>query len=130
TLNQLVIGGVGVLVQRCCDLLYPERREKAVIDAVLERVDVDRLAEVGIGIRILFAFWRCREAKLNSRREVFEDVAPGALVICSAAMALIDDDEIKEVRRVLAKVWRRFAVLGRATHEGLEDREEDAAVLW
>ena len=80
-------------------------------------------------IRILLTFWRRREAKLNRWREVFKDVAPGAFVICSPAMALIDDDEIEEVGRVFAKVRRRFAVLGWPAHEGLENGEEDTPVL-
>ena len=44
-------------------------------------------------------------------------------------MALVDDDEVEEVRRILAEIGRRLAILGRAAHERLEDREEQAAVL-
>ena len=44
-------------------------------------------------------------------------------------MAFVDDDEVEEVRRVLAEVGRRLAVLGWSAHEGLKDREEQAAVL-
>ena len=44
-------------------------------------------------------------------------------------MALVDDDEVEEVRRILAEVGRRLAILRRPAHEGLEDREEQAAVL-
>jgi hypothetical protein len=44
-------------------------------------------------------------------------------------MAFVDDDEIEEVRRILAEIGRRLAVLRRAAHEGLEDGEEQAAVL-
>jgi hypothetical protein len=48
--DQLVVRRVGVLIQRRGDLLNPEGRQEAVVDAFLERVDVDRIAEVGIGI--------------------------------------------------------------------------------
>ena len=41
-----------------------------------------------------------------------------------------DDDEIKIIRRIAAKVWSRFTFCIRTTHEGLEDGEEDAAVGW
>ena len=44
-------------------------------------------------------------------------------------MALVNDDEVEEVRRILAEIGRRLAVLRRAAHEGLEDGEEQAAVL-
>ena len=44
-------------------------------------------------------------------------------------MALVDDDEIEEVRRIFAEIGRRLAVLRRPAHEGLEDGEEQAAVL-
>ena len=44
-------------------------------------------------------------------------------------MAFVDDDEIEKVRRILAEVRRRLAVLRRPAHERLEDREEDAPVL-
>jgi fructoselysine-6-P-deglycase FrlB-like protein len=64
--------------------------------------------------------------KLHGRREVVEDGAPVALVIGAAPVALVHDDEVEEVRRVLAKVRRAHP---RPAHEGLEDGEEDAAVL-
>jgi hypothetical protein len=44
-------------------------------------------------------------------------------------MALVDHDEIEEVRWVLAEVGRGFAVPRRSAHESLEDGEEQAAVL-
>ena len=44
-------------------------------------------------------------------------------------MALVNDDEVEEVRGILAEIGRRLAVFGRPAHEGLEDREEEAAVL-
>ena len=46
------------------------------------------------------------------------------------ALAFVDDDKVEEIRRVVAEVGRRFAVLIFATaHEGLEDGEKDARVL-
>ena len=45
-------------------------------------------------------------------------------------MALVDDDEIEEVGRILAEIRRGFAVLRRTAHEGLEDGEEQAGILW
>ena len=128
-LDQRVVGRVDVLVERRRDLLHLERREEAVVDAVLERVDVDRLAEVGVGVHVVLALGRGGEAELHGGREVVEDAAPVAFVVRAAAMALVDDDEVEEVRRILAEVGRRLAVLRRTAHERLEDGEEQAAVL-
>jgi hypothetical protein len=44
-------------------------------------------------------------------------------------MAFVDADEVEEVGRIVAKVRRRLAVLGRTAQERLEDREKKAAVL-
>ena len=128
-LDHRVVGRVDVLVERGRDLLHLERREEAVVDAFLERVDVDRLAEVGVGVDVVLALGRGGEAELHGGGEVVEDAAPVALVVRAAAMALVDDDEVEEVGRILAEVGRGLAVLRRAAHEGLEDGEEEAAVL-
>jgi len=87
-------------------LLKWERREETVVDAVLERVDINRLAEVGISVDVVFAFRRGGEAELHGRGKVIENAAPVALVIRSAAMAFVDDDEIEEVGRILAEIRR------------------------
>ena len=57
-LHHLVIRRVDIVVERGGNLLYAEGRQVAVIDALPEGVDVNRLAEVSVGIRVLFAFWR------------------------------------------------------------------------
>jgi hypothetical protein len=44
-------------------------------------------------------------------------------------VALIDDDAVEEVRRIIAEVGGRLAFLIHAGHEGLKDGEENAAVL-
>ncbi len=97
-------GGVNVVINRRLNLLHLERREEAVVDPFLERVDIDRLAEVGVGVHVVLPFRRRGQAELHRRREVIEDAAPVAFVVRAAAMALINDDEIEEVRRILAKV--------------------------
>ena len=127
--DHLVVGRIDILVECRGNLLHAEGREEAVVDAFLERVDVNRLAEIGVGVGVVLAL-RCRgEAELHGGSEVIEDAAPVALVVCAAAMALVDDDEIEEVGRILAEVGRGFAVLRRTAHEGLEDGEKQAAVL-
>ena len=78
---------------------------------------------------VVLALGRGGQAKLHGWREVVEDYPTGALVIGTTAMALVDDDKVEKIGRVLAKVRRWLAVLGWPAHEGLKDREEDAAVL-
>ena len=76
-------------------------REEAVRDALPERVGVDRLAEV-VDVGNVLRFLRRRgHADLGGGREVFEDLAPGGVLGGAAAMALVDDDEVEEVRREL-----------------------------
>ena len=70
------------------------------------------------------------QAELHGGREILQNAAPVALIVCPAAVAFIDDDEVEEIWGVVAKVRRRGAVGSTAGHEGLEDGEEDAAVLW
>ncbi len=65
------------------------------------------------------------EAELNGGREILQDAAPIAFVVRPAAVALVDDDEVEKILRVFAKVGRAVG----AGHEGLEDREKQAAVL-
>ena len=64
-LDQRVVGRIDILVERRGDLLHLERRQEAVVDAVLERVDVDRLAEVGVGVHVVLALGRGGEAELH-----------------------------------------------------------------
>ena len=171
-----VIGDVGVLVHCRCDLTYLERRQKAVVDAFLQRVGENRLAEIAVGVGVVLAARRGGEAQLHGGREIFHDAAPGALIVGATAVAFVDDDEVEEVGRVVVEIcalWfgvcsparggavtrsvtegavrrcacRRLRVVApsvafgdtspvygggnrrRASHERLEDREEDVGVL-
>jgi|GEM_PF-2056568 len=95
------------------------------------------------------------QTQLHSGQEVFQDASSGAFVVGPAAMALIDDDDdVEEVRRIVTEIADEFvqpsvipaqAEIHRSSssrwlpacagmtrslgHEGLEDREEQAAVL-
>ena len=91
--DQRVIRGEDVLIEGGCELLHLERGEVAIVDAVFEGIDVDGVAEVGVGVGIAVALGSGGEAQLDGGCEVSEDVAPGALVIRSAAMAFIDEEE-------------------------------------
>ena len=69
-LHHRVVGRVDVLVQGRGNLLDLEGRQEAVVDALLERVDEDRLAEVGVGIDVVLALGRGGQAQLNGWGEV------------------------------------------------------------
>src|SRR5207244_3572037 len=93
-------------------------------------VDIDRLAEIGIGVHIVLALRRGGEAELHGWSEVIEDASPVALVIRAAAMAFVNDDEIEEVGRVFTEIWGGVTIPRWPAHERLEDREKEAAVRW
>src|ERR1019366_2014315 len=99
-LHHGVVRGINVVIQRGLNLLHLEGREKTVIDALLERVYEHRVAEVGVGINIVFALGGGGESELHGGGEVFQDSTPVAFAVGAAAMALVNDDEIEEVGRI------------------------------
>ena len=73
--------------------------QETVADALLEGVGVNRLAEV-MDVGDVFGFLgRCGEADLCRRREVIQDFPPCRILCRTAAMALVDDDEVEECGR-------------------------------
>ena len=128
-LNNVVVRGVGVVVEGRGELLDAEWGQIAVVDAVLQRVGVNGLAEIAVGVGVDGALGRGGQTELHGRGEVLQDAAPVGFVVGAAAVALVDDDEIEEVRRVVAEIGDRLALGVGAGHEGLEDREEDGGVF-
>ena len=104
--DELVVRRIDILVERRGNLLHLEWREEAVVDAFLERIDIDRLAEVSVGVHVVFTFGSGGQAKLHRRGKVVEDAAPVAFIVGTTPMTLVDDDEVEEVRWVLAKIGR------------------------
>ena len=97
------------------------RSEEAVLDALLERVRVDRLAEV-VDVRDVFGLLgRGRQADLGCRGEVIKNLAPGGVLGGAAAVALIDDDQVEKARRELAEQLLAFLWAG----DGLVQAEVD-----
>ena len=114
------------MVEAICRTL--NGRQVAIADAFLQRVRINGLAEVGVGVYVDVTLRRGGQAQLHRRLEVLEDAAPAALVARAAAMAFVDDDEVEEVRLVAFEGELRFFRLGITGHEGLEDREEHAGI--
>ena len=105
--------------QRGLAPLHAVRREIAVLDSLMERVDVCGLAEIVVGRAVHVSPRRGREAKMSRHVEVVQNLPPLALVVRAAAMTFVDDHEIKEVLRKHL-VLRLVAVLAK---ERLEQRE-------
>ena len=99
-----VVRRIHVIVERGRDLPNLEGREEPVVDALPQRIDVHRLVEIGVGVEVILTLGRGRQAQLHGGLEVLQDVSPRALVAGPTAVALVDDDEVKEVRRVVAEV--------------------------
>ena len=85
------------------DLDHLVGREEAVVDALLQRVGVDRLAEVVDVGDVLRLLRRGGQADLRGAGEVLEDLAPGRVLGRAAAVALVDDDQVEEAGRELAE---------------------------
>ena len=97
----------------------PVGRQEAVVDALPQAVGVDRVAEVGVGVAVVLAQRRGGHAELVGRLEVLQDLAPVAVVAGAAPVALVHDDQVEEVRRILPVQPRPALVLG----DGLVDGE-------
>jgi len=77
--------------------MHPIRCQESVLDALFQAVGVERVAEVRISVLVVLPQWRGRHAQLEGRLEVFQDLAPVALVPRAAAVAFVHDDEVEEV---------------------------------
>ena len=107
------------------DTMHAEGGEKSVINALGEAVFVDRIAEVRVGVDVVLSAWCCGHADLGCGLEPLQDLAPVAVVAGAAPMALVDDDEIEEVLRVLPIETRPTFVAG----DALIGREVHIAAL-
>lgn len=76
-------------------------RQKAVGDALLEAVAVDRLAEVMDAGNLFGFLGRRRQTDVSGAGEIGQDLAPGRIFSGAAAVAFVDDNEVEEVRREL-----------------------------
>ena len=81
--------------------LYGARKPSC--DALLERVGVNRIAEIMDVGNVLGFFGRGGEADLGGGGEVFENLPPGGIVGGAAAVTLVNDDEVKEAGREFAE---------------------------
>ena len=102
--HQHVVRGIHVLIEGRGYLLHPERRQEPVVDALLEGIDIHRVAEIAVGVGVFLALRCGGQPQLHRRGEVFEDVPPVALVVGAAPVAFVHHDEVEEVFCVFAEV--------------------------
>src|SRR6185437_1062027 len=76
-------------------------------------------------VPVIFPQRRRRHAELIGRLEIVQNVSPIAVVARAAAVALIDDDQVEEVRRIFPIQTRPPFVAG----DGLVDRKIDVATM-
>ena len=117
--HNAVIGVVGVVIDVAGGEPHAVRRQEAVLDALLEGVTIDGLAEVVVGIGVDLATRRGRHAQLHGGLKPVHQLAPLTLVVGAATVALVDNHEVKEIVRPLLVVWRITAF--RTAHDSLED---------
>ena len=79
------------------------RGEKAILDALLERVRVDGRAEVVDVGDVLRLLRRRRQADLRRAGEVLKDLSPSSVFVGASTVTLIDDDEVEEAGRELTE---------------------------
>ena len=82
------LGPVALDVAVDVNLDHLVRREEAVMDALLQRIGEDRLAEI-VGVGDIFGFLRCGgEADLRRAGKMRQDFPPGRILGRAAAMTL------------------------------------------
>jgi hypothetical protein len=79
--------------------------EEAIVDALLERVRVDRRANVGERGGLASLLRRGRQAQLDGGRKMVEDVTPRAVFRGAAPVALVDDHEVKNLAELLVHLF-------------------------
>ena len=97
-------------------LAHLEGRQEAVLDAGLEGVFVDWLAEPGVGVHVRAALGCRGQAELCCGGEVLQDAPPGALVAGAAAVAFVDHHEVEESRAGSRDNWARRLPRSRPRH--------------
>ncbi len=111
----------------------PDRvgRQEPVLDASSQAVLEDRVAEVLIGVGTVPVDRGRRQTELHRGIKVLEDAAPLGVRSGAAAMALVHDDEIEEVGRVVGEEFaglrcvRRHVGISPGRGQPLVGREVD-----
>src|ERR1043166_3163412 len=130
--------GEAVSVQIGDALLQEVRNKEPVLNGLLQRVGVNRVAEIVVGVAALF-FGRefatfdfddlargGRETKLKRRAEVFQHAEP---IAEAGTMAFVHDDEVEEVRLEMLEEFFAVEFLVKVLVIGKEDLPDAMLVL-
>ena len=80
-----------------CDVDNLERSKETVLNSVFKTVSIDWFTKVA-NTWLIFCFFRCgSHTYMSSRRKVFQDVSPVAIILCATSMTLINDNKVKIV---------------------------------
>ena len=113
-----LLGAVALDVHVDVDLDHLVGSEEAVADALLERIGVNGIAEVMDVGDVFGLLRRSGEADLGGGGEVFKDLPPGGILGRAAAVALVDDDQVEEIRGELPVELLPFLGAGDGLVEG------------
>ena len=94
------------------DAVDAVRSQEAIVDALPQAVRVERIAEVLVRVPVVLAKRRGGHAQLVGGLVVIQNFTPTAFVAGTAAVALVDDDQVKEVGGILPVQARTPFVFG------------------
>ena len=80
-----------------CDVYNLERSKETVLNSVFKTVCIYRLTKIANTWLVLCFFWCCCHTYMSSRRKVFQNVSPVAIILCATSMTLINDNKVKIV---------------------------------
>jgi len=104
------VQAVGVHVH--CHPHHAVGSQEAVRDALAQAVGIDGRAEIVVGVHVVIPLGGGGHADLLSRLKVFQDFAPRTLLAGAAAMALVHENQVEKVGRVLLVEIRPFPGAG------------------
>src|ERR1039458_7796514 len=87
-------------IDRGDDPVYAVRCKKSVVNALPEAVSVNGILEISVGVPVVLPERRRGHPDLVGVLEVFQDLAPVALIAGAAPMAFVHEDEVEEIPRV------------------------------
>ena len=92
----LAFGGSPLIADVGRDVDDLEGSEETIVNAFFQAVGVDGFTEI-VDIRLVSCFFRCGgHAELDGAIEILQDLAPVAVVLGAATVALVNNDEVEE----------------------------------
>jgi hypothetical protein len=120
----IIIGVVDICIDIAFGYAHTERREEAVCNTLFEGIAIDRISEIAVGVGIIMTARSGSHTELVCKGEIVHEFAPLALVVGSSAVALVDNDKIKEVGGILFVIWLPCTIVA---HESLENGKVQVA---